>query len=306
MPLETVDSLVDALRGRPILKGDQFEELLREHAPAHVDTQELARTLIRMRWLTIYQAKKLIAGKADELVLGQYVVLDKIGEGGMGKVYKAIQLNLNRTVALKIVRAALLKSPTALRRFKKEVVAAAKLSHPNSVRVFDADEVGDRHLLAMEYIQGCDLSRLVKDRGPLPVATACSYIRQAALGLQHAHDHGMVHRDIKPSNLLVAASDNGRFTSRNVVKILDMGLARSPADEAGGDGEPTKTTRPGPVVAPPDFMSPEQPKTPSQVAPRSALYSLGSTFYSLLTGAPPFPIGNPLEKLLQHQMDAPR
>src|SRR5262249_47558127 len=190
-------------------------------------------------------------------------------------VYKAIQLNLNRTVALKIVRAALLKSRTALRRFKREVVAAAKLNHPNIVKVFDADEVGDRHFLAMEYIQGCDLSRLVKDRGPLPVATACSYIRQAALGLQHANDHGMVHRDIKPSNLLVAAGDNGRFTSRNVVKILDMGLARSQADDPGGDELSTELTRTGTVVGTPDFMSPEQAKNSSQVDHRSDLYSLG-------------------------------
>jgi len=306
MPLETIDSLVDALRGRPILRPEQFDELLRRHAPATTDTQELARILIRLRWITIYQAKKLIAGKADELVIGQYVILDKLGEGGMGKVYRAIQLNLNRVVALKIVRGNLLKSETALKRFVREVQAAAKLNHPNIVKVFDADHVGDRHFLAMEYIEGSDLSKLVRDRGPLPISTSCSYIRQTALGLQHANDRGMVHRDIKPSNLLVAINDKSQYTTRNVVKILDMGLAREQQDESGGEPVSTELTRTGTVIGTPDFMSPEQAKNSSLVDHRSDLYSLGCTFYYLLSGEVPFPNGNPLEKLLQHQLDPPR
>src|SRR5262245_18003457 len=138
MPLDTVESLVNALRRRPILRPDQMQEVLTKYAPAHADTQELARTLIRLRWITIYQAKKLVSGKADELVVGQYLVLDKIGEGGMGRVFKAVQLSLNRPVALKVVRNSLIKNETALKRFRREVRSAAHLSHPNIVRVFDA------------------------------------------------------------------------------------------------------------------------------------------------------------------------
>jgi eukaryotic-like serine/threonine-protein kinase len=306
MPLDTIDSLVDALRKRPILRPEQMQELLTKYAPATADTQELARTLIRLRWITIYQAKKLVSGKADELVVGQYVIQDKLGEGGMGKVFKAMQLSLNRPVALKVVRTSLLKNETAMKRFKREVRSAAQLTHPNIVRVFDADQIGDRHFLAMEYIDGVDLGKLVKDRGPLPVPMACSYTRQAALGLQHAHDQNMVHRDIKPSNLLVAVNDKGQYQVRNLVKILDMGLARVQVDDGNTEQISSELTRTGTVVGTPDFMSPEQAKNSSAVDHRSDIYSLGCTFYFLLTGEAPFPKGNPLEKLLQHQMDAPR
>jgi serine/threonine protein kinase len=306
MPHATVDTLVEALRGRPILSPKQFDELIRDHAPAHADTLELARTLIRLGWLTIYQAKKILSGKPEDLLIGQYVILDKLGEGGMGKVYKATQLSLNRVVALKIVRNSLLRSDTALKRFHREVRAAARLRHPNIVHVFDADHVGDRHFLCMEYIDGIDLAKLVKTRGSLPIATACSYVRQAALGLQHAHDHGMVHRDIKPGNLLVAADERGQYSTRNVVKILDMGLARSRQGDINADSFSTEITRAGTVIGTPDYMSPERAKNSSTVDRRSDLYSLGCTFYHLLTAEIPFPNGSPLEKLMQHQMDAPR
>jgi serine/threonine-protein kinase len=304
MPLETADALIDALRGRPILRPGQFDELIRQHAPAQPDTQALARTLIRLGWLTLYQARKLLAGRADELVVGQYVILDKLGEGGMGRVYKATQLSLERVVALKVVRTDLVNNATALKRFRREVRAAADFRHPNIVSVFDADQVGDRHFLAMEFIEGADLNRLVHDRGPLPIPMACSFVRQAALGLQHAHDRGVVHRDIKPSNLLVAGDPKGEFTPRNVVKVLDMGLARIRSDAA--DQMSTELTRTGTVIGTPDFMSPEQAKNSSAVDHRSDLYSLGCTLYFLLTGDVPFPKGSPLEKLLQHQMDPPR
>ena len=304
MPLDTVDSLVDALRTKPILRPDQVQELLTKHVPAHQDTQALARTLIRLRWITIYQAKKLVSGKADELVVGQYLILDKLGEGGKGRVYKAIQLRLNRPVALKVVRNSLLNNETALRRFRREVRSAGQLNHPNIVRVFDADQVGNRHFLAMEYIDGVDLGKLVKDRGPLPIAMACSYVRQAAIGLQHAHDRSMIHRDVKPANLLVGVNEKGEYAVRNVVKILDMGLARFEDGEGGASS--TELTRVNTVVGTPDFMSPEQAKNARGVDHRSDLYSLGGTFYYLLTGEPPFPKGNPLEKLMQHQMDAAR
>ena len=306
MAIDTVAALLKELRGSPILRPDQFKELVEVHAVAHRDVQDLARQLIRLRWLTVYQAKKILAGKINELVIGHYTILDKLGEGGMGRVFKAVQQTLSRVVALKVVRSSLLKNEVALKRFRREVKAAAALSHGNIVRVFDADQDGDRHFLAMENIEGSDLGKLVKANGPLPVPVACSYIRQAALGLQHAHDLNFVHRDIKPSNLLVAVNEKGQYGPRNVVKILDMGLARTQGEDPAGEHVSTELTRAGTVVGTPDYMSPEQAKNSSNVDSRSDLYSLGCTFFYLLTGEEVFPNGTPLEKLLQHQLDAPR
>src|SRR5262249_22490629 len=152
------------------------------------------------------------------------------GEGGMGAVYKARNWKLGRTVAIKLIRKDRLGDATAVQRFQREIRAAAHLEHPHIVRAYDADQVGDVNFFVMEYVPGTDLAKLVNQQGPLPVATACDYIRQAALGLQHAHERGLVHRDIKPANLLLAdgapsaSSKDKGSSSTAVVKILDMGL----------------------------------------------------------------------------------
>jgi serine/threonine protein kinase len=305
MVLTTVDVLLDALRETNLLRAEQIRQLISEIAPKFTETQELAKHLVRIGWITLYQAKKLLSGHGHELIIGHYVILDKLGEGGMGKVYKAKQLRLSRIVALKVIRPNLLKNELALKRFQREAKAAAQLSHPNIVRLFDADQVGDRHFLAMEYVEGTDLATVAKVEGRLVVARTCSYIRQSALGLQHAHDLGLVHRDIKPSNLLVTAANAANKTPGGVVKILDMGLARATDANSGNDSALTALTQDGAVIGTPDFMSPEQAKNSSTVDGRSDLYSLGCTFYYLLVGHAPFRQGSTLEKLLQHQMDPP-
>ena len=160
--------------------------------------------------------------------------------------------------------------------------AAAQLSHPNVVHAHDADEVDGTHLIAMELLSGVDLGRRVADSGPLPVEQACEYVRQAALGLQHAHERGMVHRDVKPSNLLV--------TPDGVVKILDLGLARL---APSGDGESSGTlTQTNSLMGTPDYMAPEQARQSHTVDGRADLFSLGATMYFLLTGRPPFARGS--------------
>ena len=305
MVLNSVDVLVDSLREVKLLRPECLAQLVNDIAPKFDDSQELAKHIIRLGWITLYQAKKILSGHARELILGNYVITEKIGEGGMGKVYKAKQLRLNRTVALKVIRPNLLANEIALKRFDREAKAAAQLAHPNIVRLFDADHVGDRHFLAMEFVEGTDLSKLVAESGSLPVATACSFIRQAASGLDHAHELSLVHRDIKPSNLLVTSpSKGGKTRSGGVIKILDMGLARVIGDNAEGSSL-TVLTQDGTVIGTPDYMSPEQAKNSSTVDGRSDQYSLGCTFYFLLTGQSPFPVGTTLEKLLQHQIDPP-
>jgi len=303
MVLSSVDFLVDALRETNLLRQEQLHQLVEELSPRIEDPQELAKHIVKLGWITLYQAKKLLAGRGSDLILGHYVISDKLGEGGMGKVYKARQLRLSRTVALKVVRPNLIVNEMALKRFQREAKAAAQLAHPNIVRLFDADQVGNRHFLAMEYVEGTDLAKLVHQQGQLPVSMASSFIRQAATGLQHAHDLGIIHRDIKPSNLLVATPNKtGKFDSAGVVKVLDMGLARVARQE---DDEASALTQDGTVIGTPEYMSPEQAKNSSTVDARSDLYSLGCSFYYLLTGRTPFPNGTTLEKLMQHQMDPP-
>ncbi len=240
---------------------------------------------------------QILPGSGRELVLGQYTLLEKLGEGGMGQVFKAHHRYMDRIVALKLMRKERLESPDAVRRFQQEVRALAALSHPNIVLAHDAHEIDDTHLMVMEYVEGAiDLAKLVRKNGPLPVPQACDYIRQAALGLQHAHEKGMVHRDIKPGNLLLAGG---------VVKILDMGLAR--LDRAGAsDGTGSNMTRVGSIMGTPDFLAPEQALNTHTVDICADLYSLGCTFYFLLTGQVPFAGGSLTEKLLRHQTSKPR
>lgn len=224
MPV-TVASLIESLRQLNLVEGKQFTDLTKS-TYRFANTQALGKFLIESNRLTVYQVNKLLKGEGKELVLGHYVLLSKIGEGGMGTVYKAQHRIMRRTVAVKVIKKSKLQNPDSVNRFYREVRAAAQLAHPNVVHAFDADQVGSTHILVMEYVDGIDLHQRVKSKGPLPVLEACDIIRQAALGLQHAYEHGMVHRDIKPSNLLVARPRPGVTGTGATVKILDMGLAR--------------------------------------------------------------------------------
>jgi serine/threonine protein kinase len=217
--------------------------------------------------------------------LGQYQLLEALGAGGMGQVFKARHRLMERTVALKVIHPRYLRHPTAVRRFRQEIRTLARLDHPNIVRAYDAYQARDLHVLVMEYVHGKDLARLVRQRGPLPVAEACHYVRQAALGLQHAHEHGLVHRDLKPSNLIVARGEGSHPLDPPRVKVLDLGLALIREEErpvAGGPGPS------GPILGTLDYMAPEQLQDPQAVDIRADLYSLGCTLYHLLAGHPPF------------------
>lgn len=263
------------------------------------DPRHLAKELIKRSWLTPYQANQLLKGKIENLVFGPYLLLERLGEGGMGRVYKARHQRLGRLTALKIIRPECLSKRSAVARFLREAQAAAQLSHPNVVLVYDADQVGDTHYYAMEFVEGTDLARLVQDKGPLPIPLACDFIRQAALGLQHAHQQGLVHRDIKPGNLMV--------TGTGTVKVLDLGLVRmSPLTERPDAEAPrSSVTEAGVIVGTVDYMAPEQAKDAREVEARADLYALGCTLYHLLTGSAPFPEGRPWEKLLKHQLEEP-
>ena len=253
------------------------------------NAEQLARELVRQKKLTAYQAQQLYAGKGRSLVLGNYVILDKLGQGGMGLVLKAEHRRMKRLVALKVLSPKVVRNPDSLRRFQREVEAAARLEHPNIVTAHDADEAGGTHFLVMQYVDGSDLSVQVRQQGVLPLDQALDCILQASRGLQYAHEHGVVHRDIKPANLLL--------DRHGTVKILDMGLAR--LDSAGGDQD--QLTGTGQIMGTVDYMAPEQATSTKHADARADIYSLGVTFWYLLTGRPMFTGESPLEKIMAHQ-----
>jgi len=255
------------------------------------DAQELARQLILKKQLTKYQVQEIYQGRAKSLILGNYTILDKIGAGGMGQVFKAEHRRMHRVVAIKMLPPAVTKDMAAVARFQREVEAAAKLRHTNIVAADDADEANGVHFLVMEFAEGSDLSALVKKNGPFPVGKAIDYILQAARGLEYAHKHGVIHRDIKPGNLLL--------NSEGTVKVLDMGLARiESGDDAATQAELTGT---GAVLGTVDYMAPEQALSTHHADARADIYSLGCTLYYLIAGKAAYDGPTLMAKLLAHR-----
>ncbi|AMV26402.1 Serine/threonine-protein kinase StkP [Gemmata sp. SH-PL17] len=303
MHLDSAEDLMQALRVSGLFTPEQLRAVTRVLNSFGADLQGGMRYIVHRELVTRYQLGKIFRGKVADLIVGPYVVLDKIGEGGMGKVFRARHVQLDRTVALKVIRPGLVTNPTVRGRYAREVQATGKLNHPNVVRVDDAGEIDGKFYLAMEFVDGIDLSRMIRDYRSLEVIEVCEYARQAALGLQNAHEHGLVHRDVKPSNIVVAGERHlPQATEPAVVKVLDLGLARAidPDDMVSPD-----LTRDHTVVGTPDYMAPEQARNSKLVDARADLYSLGCTVYFLLTGNPPFPNGGPIEKLIQHQTNHP-
>lgn len=248
----------------------------------------------------------------------RYRILELLGRGGMGDVYKAQHMVMNRMVALKVIKPSLVINDAAVMRFQREVQAAARLKHSNIVTAFDAEQAGDLHFLVMEFVDGEDLNEIVSRRGPLPVAEACEYIKQAAAGLQHAFEQGMVHRDIKPHNLMIEKPSGSLSGSPIVVKILDFGLANFATealvedianddihDSADTKSPPQQLTQFGAMMGTPDYIAPEQAKNASTADIRADIYSLGCTFYKLLAGCEPFNEGSVLQKIEAHSVQPP-
>ena len=239
-------------------------------------------------------AETMPPGLADH---PDYEVIKELGRGGMGVVYLAHNRLMGRNEVLKVMSRHIMERPGLLARFQAEIRAVARLQHPNIVTAYSAFRLGESILFAMEYVEGLDLAKMVKTKGPLPVAHASYFVSQAAQGMQHAHEQGMVHRDIKPGNLML--SHKG---SRAFLKVLDFGLAKATKEAPPVDGG---LTNPGQALGTPDYMAPEQIRDAQKADIRADIYSLGCTLYYLLSGGPPFRAEN-LWDLYQahHSMDA--
>lgn len=285
----TAEQFVDALAVNGLLSDSDLGLVRESWLSETKSAEELARRLVGEGRLTAFQARRVYAGKAHVLVLGNYVVQEKLGSGGMGDVYKATHRVMKRDVAVKVLPSKLVNNAQAVQRFHREVQAAARLSHVNIVTAHDAAEFRGVHYLVMECVEGRDLAALVRANGPLPVDQAVNCVLQTAQGLDYAHQNGIVHRDIKPHNLLLDVS--------GTIKILDMGLAQFTETDAGEDG----LTSTGTVMGTADYMSPEQAVDTKNVDARSDIYSLGATLFYLLAGRAMYSGETMISRILAHR-----
>ncbi|OAI54819.1 hypothetical protein AYO44_03080 [Planctomycetaceae bacterium SCGC AG-212-F19] len=290
-------NLVEELRASDLLDTAQVAELA-ELGPQYTDPRALAWHILERGWVTTHQINQLILKRTASLFHGPYVVLDRLGEGGMGQVLKGQHRESREMVALKVPRTEVVANPEDAKLFWWERQALARLAHPNIVALHTAHDKGDRPFIALEFIPGADLEVLVQQSGPLPPGLAAAFLHQAALGLEHARQRNLIHRDIKPANLIPVREAE---THTYCVKVLDWGLAD--VRPRGAEGSPLG---PRDMVGTADYMAPEQANDPQSTDIRSDIYSLGCTAYFLLTGHPPFAGCSLAEKLVRHQMREPK
>ena len=275
---------------------DAFRQRSEANGPAPTSPGELAAALMRDGLLTKFQADHLLNGKwRGFIIAGKYRLQQRVGAGGMGQVYLCEHIIMKQQRALKVLPASQAEDKAALDRFHREARAAGALDHPNIVRTFDIDHEDKLHFLVMEYVDGSNLQEIIKRFGPMDVLRATHYIAQAAEGLQHAHEAGIVHRDIKPGNLLLDRT--------GTVKILDMGLARFFHDDRD---QLTKQYDATSVLGTADYLAPEQALDSHAVDIRADIYSLGATLYYMLAGQSPFQDGTVAQKLIWHQVRVPK
>jgi eukaryotic-like serine/threonine-protein kinase len=328
MDSQASKEVVDFLTTQQIIEPSLLEEVP-DFTKQFATAEEATNELVRLGKLTHFQQSHLLSGQREKLIFGPYRLLESLGEGGMGKVFKARHPRLDRLVALKFIHPDYLESRTqVINRFHREARAIAQLRHPNVVLLYDADEIEGTPYIAMEFVDGLSLAIMVRRNGPLGIIQSCEYMRQTALGLQHAFECGLVHRDIKPSNIVVSPQkkvtvqptwkglslisihdrnrmlDSGNSARSDTIKILDMGLALL-KDSLKGRANDTALTSTGAMLGTPDYIAPEQARDARNVDIRADLYSLGCTFYHILSGQMPFPEGSPIEKALKHQLDEP-
>lgn len=312
MTIVSSGAFIDALREHRLLSPERLAQLPHLAQGRCGEARAFARVLGQRGWLTIYQINQILAGNARDLVHGPYLVMDRLGQGGLSAVYKARHVEADWVVALKVIKPDAIAHDEGRQQFLHEMEAMARLDHPNIVQFIDVDQTGETFYFAMEFVDGTDLGKHVNLSGPLSVLDACDYIRQAALGLQHAHERNLVHRDIKPVNLFLTHQETPSQTlgrprkggvPKPLIKILDWGLAALRHPRGRSPAELVESVAQG-IIGTADYLSPEQARNHHEVDIRGDIYSLGCTFYFLLTGRPPFPSGSLMQKIMQHQQAA--
>jgi serine/threonine protein kinase len=287
----TYREFADALIGIGLIDAASLE---RYAADSSEGVLGLSRALVKAGWITPYQAAAVYQNKSRGLLVGNYLILDKIGQGGMGMVFKARHRELGRLGALKILPPSFTRDRAAVTRFRREFEVAAGLKHINVVAAFEADEDRGVHFLVMDYVPGINLDQFVRQHGPLLLHEAVDYLIQSARGLEAAHERGIIHRDIKPGNLMLDCS--------GTVRVLDLGLARIiDASNPFTKSVEGRLTRSGTYMGSIDYMAPEQAEDAHTVDLRADIYSLGCTFFYLLTGRQPFAGQSMLKRLVAHQ-----
>ncbi|MEN6557468.1 MAG: serine/threonine-protein kinase [Thermoguttaceae bacterium] len=297
-----IDSFLERLQQSELISSDRLPALVaefREGAARPESAEQLAEELVKRGVLTTWQADMLLQGKHRGFRLGPYRILKPLGQGGMSKVFLAEHEMMHRRCAIKVLPSKYQEDKDLLNRFHLEAQAIAALDHPNIVRAYDFNKDvrygKEIHYLVMEYVEGPDLRRMVEEQGPLDCRKAADFICQAAEGLAHAHAAGFVHRDIKPANLLV--------DPHGVLKVLDLGLATFTLDAEGAlDGSDTGEQT---AVGTADYVAPEQVMDSRNVDGRADIYSLGHTFYYLLTGRRPYSKPTIMELLMAHRNEKP-
>jgi serine/threonine protein kinase/CheY-like chemotaxis protein len=287
------EDLIQRLQQSKLLSAEEIDRTCGPAMDAATDGRGLADSLVAAGVLTRFQIEAVCARRYADLRVGNYDILDRLGAGGMGTVFKARHRRMKRVVALKVLSQNLSRDETFVQRFQREVEAIARLTHPNIVMAYDADESDAGHFLVMEYVNGHDLASVVQRQGPLALPAAVSCLLQAARGLEYAHRQGIIHRDVKPANLLRDAV--------GVVKVTDMGLARFSSAGGGASSGTGGLTQAGGMLGTVDYMPPEQALDATRIDHRADIYSLGASLHYLLLGQPPYQAQTIMATLLKHR-----
>lgn len=306
-PNATVPDYCAAVVRSKLLREDELTGLRKRwqsNGGVDADVDGFRKLLVREKLLTDYQAALIQRGRADGFVVGDYVILDRVGKGQTAGVYKAVHKS-GQVVALKVLSASKARDQHVLNRFLREGRLLTQLDHPNVVRAYQVGQAGSVHFIVMEHVDGDTLDEVLERRKKLPPAEAVRLTRQAYSGLQHLHERRMVHRDLKPANLMLSPVGKADTTDATV-RILDIGLGRELFDDAAPSTQDLQLTGEGALLGTPDYLAPEQARDARTVDIRADIYSLGCVLYHMLTGRPPFGERNVMAQMLQHATAKPK